>query len=617
VVEHSLGKGEVESSILSCSTIYPLDFKNTLDFQVLVPFSVPEPVPELGLIVAVKRRHWKEKDNRFWARMAVPKDVQHIIGKSEIIIALGGDLRVANRNHAAAVAQLQAQIEQARGAIVPKAPSPAPIIMRRPLTPQDCEHAAWAHYTATLAADDEKRLELPTQGDIDAEHEKAMQRIAAGEADPSLGLAAMINVYTDFHLAAGALHFYAKNRAKGLAALRTAIANGDTRLVDRHVQSYADQHGIDITAGSSEWRSLGHALLRAEAEALDKTLERDEGRYGAAPKDPIVKPPALSATEVAPVPIKTLFHDYITARQALGKHRDGAKQWENAIDHLIEFLGSPDARKVTKRKLLDWRDALLKGGKSPKTISNVYLASTRAVLKWAYENARLDTNEGETVRQEVPKKVISREKGYTETEAVKLLKASIGYQPTTSPNPSNRESAHLTAAKRWIPLLCAFTGARVTEMAQLRKEDVRQEGDRWFIRITPEAGSVKTGEYRDVPLHRQIVASGFVQFVNAAKSGPLFHGATEPAKFLANARATSGRLSEWLREAGLVPKGLQPSHGWRHRFKTVAREQGLSDRTIDAIQGHAGKTAGDNYGDVTLTAKARAIDALPDYDLTP
>ena len=212
----------------------------------------------------------------------------------------------------------------------------------------------------------------------------------------------MINVYTDFHLAAGALHLDAKNRAKRLASLRTAISTSDTRLVDGHIQNYADQHAIDIASGSSEWRSLGQALLRAEAEALDQTFERDEGRFGATPKDPIVKPPAVLAEEIAQVPLKNLFHDYIASRQLMGKHRDGAKQWENAIDHLIGFLGSSDARKVTKRKLLDWRDALLKGKKSPKTISNVYLASTRAVLKWAYENARLDTNEGETVRQEVP-----------------------------------------------------------------------------------------------------------------------------------------------------------------------------------------------------------------------
>lgn len=64
-----------------------------------------------------------------------------------------------------------------------------------------------------------------------------------------------------------------------------------------------------------------------------------------------------------------------------------------------------------------------------------------------------------------------------------------------------------------------------------------------------------------------------------------------------------------------MPEGVQPSHGWRHRFKTLGRELGLSDRVIDAIQGHAGRTAGDGYGDVTITAKLRVIDALPYYNL--
>lgn len=51
-------------------------------------------------------------------------------------------------------------------------------------------------------------------------------------------------------------------------------------------------------------------------------------------------------------------------------------------------------------------------------------------------------------------------------------------------------------------------------------------------------------------------------------------------------------------------------------MKTVGRELGLSDRVIDAIQGHAGRTAGDGYGDVTIAAKIRAIDILPDFDLS-
>lgn len=60
---------------------------------------------------------------------------------------------------------------------------------------------------------------------------------------------------------------------------------------------------------------------------------------------------------------------------------------------------------------------------------------------------------------------------------------------------------------------------------------------------------------------------------------------------------------------------IQPSYGWRHRFKTQGRELGTSDRVLDAIQGHPGSTASDNYGDVTISAKLKVIDALPDYDL--
>jgi hypothetical protein len=36
---------------------------------------------------------------------------------------------------------------------------------------------------------------------------------------------------------------------------------------------------------------------------------------------------------------------------------------------------------------------------------------------------------------------------------------------------------------------------------------------------------------------------------------------------------------------------------------------------IDAIQGHAPRTAGENYGDVSLKAKTAAIAKLPSYAL--
>ena len=48
-------------------------------------------------------------------------------------------------------------------------------------------------------------------------------------------------------------------------------------------------------------------------------------------------------------------------------------------------------------------------------------------------------------------------------------------------------------------------------MVQLRKQDVRQVDGLWVLRITPEAGSVKTNEAREVVLHPHLIAQGFTR----------------------------------------------------------------------------------------------------------
>jgi hypothetical protein len=40
-------------------------------------------------------------------------------------------------------------------------------------------------------------------------------------------------------------------------------------------------------------------------------------------------------------------------------------------------------------------------------------------------------------------------------------------------------------------------------------------------------------------------------------------------------------------------------------------EAGVSTRVLDAIQGHAARTAGDSYGDVTVKAMAMATELVP------
>lgn len=126
----------------------------------------------------------------------------------------------------------------------------------------------------------------------------------------------------------------------------------------------------------------------------------------------------------------------------------------------------------------------------------------------------------------------------------------------------------MTAAKQWVPLLGAYSGARVGELCQLRAEDVRQEDGIHYIRITPAAGTVKSGLFRDVPLHDHIVEEGFLEFVKNSGTGPLFYRAGPRRGKTSAAETVSGRLGKWVRSLGVIPEEIQPSHAWRHRLKT-------------------------------------------------
>ena len=166
------------------------------------------------------------------------------------------------------------------------------------------------------------------------------------------------------------------------------------------------------------------------------------------------------------------------------------------------------------------------------------------------------------------------------------------------------------AAKRWVPWLAAYTGARVGELAQLRKQDVSREGDHWTILLTPEAGTIKTNEARRIVLHQHLVELGFPAFVEAAPIGPLFLKVGPKGDVLGPLQGLKNRLAAFAREIVTDPN-VAPMHGWRHRFKTVGMEAGIATRVLDAIQGHAARTSAETYGDVTIRTMAAAIERLP------
>lgn len=526
--------------------------------------------------MAGKLRYWKEKDGRFYARISVPARLRPFLDqpKSELIEPLGSDRKTALRLHPAAVAGLQRKISDAERKARPGSDGEA-----KGLYPLTAQQIAARFYAQRLAFDDELR-NIPGYASVSVDD------------------------------------VLAHRLRDGLAGKLSDAELMD--LVGPYIERVQRQGNTDVEPDSVEWRHLAQALCVAEYEALSRVAERDEGDFAGKPSHPLIANVHLPEERPEPIKLSHLWSDHLEARVQAGFIKDGGKRQSPVIKSLRAFLKHDDAGRVVKKDLLAWRDHLLGvDGKSAKTVNDIYLSTVRSLFAWAHENERLPENVAQTVRQPKPRKVPGRERGYTDAEALTVLKASRSHEP--KPNQFNfvRETLHMTAAKRWTPILCAFTGARISEITQLRKEDFRQEAGRWIMRITPDAGTVKAGGWRDVPLHRQIVALGFIEFLMAAEDGPLFHGASEPSRYATAAASVSDELAKWLRRSNIAPKDIQPNHAWRHRMKTKARELGISDRVIDAIQGHASRTAGDNYGDVTIRAKVTAIDQLPDYDIAP
>jgi hypothetical protein len=69
--------------------------------------------------------------------------------------------------------------------------------------------------------------------------------------------------------------------------------------------------------------------------------------------------------------------------------------------------------------------------------------------------------------------------------------------------PIRTKGEQWAACRRWVPWLCAYTGARVGELTQLRAGDVQARqgpaGSIWVLRLTPDAGQDKESSRRARP----------------------------------------------------------------------------------------------------------------------
>ncbi|AYL17487.1 site-specific integrase [Pseudomonas syringae] len=187
----------------------------------------------------------------------------------------------------------------------------------------------------------------------------------------------------------------------------------------------------------------------------------------------------------------------------------------------------------------------------------------------------------------------------------------------------------------WMPLIAAFSGMRIAEIAGLTPKDIEERNGIWCIRIEENimiGKRVKTlSSKRLVPIHSRLKKLGFIDYVSSRKktgSEMLFDGVSYNKKngwghaastFFTRVPSKSTPGGGYFYNVGvhLAAHDGRDMHSFRHtlidQLKNCGESKHYSQYIVESISGHQKpqKTEADHYGDeLSLEKKAEYLERV-------
>lgn len=308
-----------------------------------------------------------------------------------------------------------------------------------------------------------------------------------------------------------------------------------------------------------------------------------------------------------------------------GRHKisDALEQWSSIqrsaktvgtftrhAQQFADMMGDPFLESIDKTLAIEFRDALqewaIKNRKTANTADNV-LVSIRALVNVARDKGWIPGNPFERLAVKIGGKESEGREPWTHAELKILFDDPIwteGRLPT--------ESKAGGAAAYWIPLIACYTGARVSEIAQLWTSDLDVTPGQEVVEFRSDAErsqKLKTkGSWRAVPMHSELIRLGLPEYVKSLPEGYLF-----PLLPMSGKNGAGGQFAQWF-GAFKRGKGFNSSskslHSFRHLVATELRLKGATDAQADAITGHAGEGIGRKVYAATIRREAQRLRAV-------
>jgi integrase len=416
-----------------------------------------------------------------------------------------------------------------------------------------------------------------------------------------------------------------REREQRLEQRKRDVAVGNIEPMLPAARMIVQRERWDLPETDPLFKRFCSMLAEANLATFKTHAARLEGNIHAVSEDPIIRRVGSRRATNAPpgerlIDLVQLYR--VTSEREGRKRADTIVQDDKLLRLFAEFVG-PDRRvsSISKDEARDFRNTL---ASAPRSLSKLkaykglslrkaaakarqdgaqtlnvrtlakHISTVSPFFDWLVREGYADANCFDGLHPKVPRERKARPP--FEPEQLNTLLSSPLF---TGFEADRRE--HLPGVQRardwrfWIPLVCLFTGARISEVAQLRVRDVEEHGGYWFIHIREDSElgqKTKSRKNRLVAVHPTLEAIGFVKFALA----PLGRSSAEPLfpELKPNTRQNIGdRASRFFRryleKIGMKGRadGLG-SHSFRHSMSGELRGADFDDTVFGPmVLGHA------------------------------
>lgn len=242
---------------------------------------------------------------------------------------------------------------------------------------------------------------------------------------------------------------------------------------------------------------------------------------------------------------------------------------------------------------------------SPKTVAH-YIDTWRSFLLWCETEDLIASSPAKTLKPPKVKRNKDRQDAWT-TPALNTLFGADLYQ-----SPEHRTER---PGAFWVPIIALLQGMRLAEIVLLVKADlIDVQGIPCFdIRERPGRTIKNEPSVRTVPVHKELIALGLLDYVRDLPDGPLWPDLMvgkrgDPLKDPADMYGKA--FERQLTGLELSAPGLV-FHALRHRFATACRAARMPDSCRQYLGGWAqSEGVASGYGKQDIAALKEELDAV-------